>query len=436
MRAKKLLTADQRTVRIVGGTPLSGAAQVQGSKNVALHLYAATLLLDEPMMLTGAPHILDTGVCADILTRAGTHTTVIGGKFATRPGATRSTVIADELGRRIRTTPVIAGALLARTGQVTFPLPGGDSFCARYIDRHLAAMRAAGADIEIADGRVHARARGAWPRAFMTNVTTKSWGPSLGATVTALLLAARAPSTSTIQGPSIEPEVTVTSGLLQSCGATIEWEGAEAVHVTGSDRLQGGMFAVPPDRLEAATLALAAAITGGAVHLDNFPVEDFPSGLRSVFADAGIRCVPQNAGTRVSAPELPCAVAMSTAPHPGFPTDVQPQLTAFLTQAHGISRLEERIYPRRDTHLSPLRAFGAAVDSTGPVIAVHGASRLTAADVAAEDIRAVTALVIAALAAEGTSTIRGMYHLRRGYGSLLPKLAALGARVTIDQEMP
>ncbi|MFJ6617348.1 UDP-N-acetylglucosamine 1-carboxyvinyltransferase [Kitasatospora sp. NPDC091335] len=426
-------TTDERAVRITGGRRLTGTATVQGSKNIALHLYAAAILADDPLTLAGAPEILDTLVVADILHRTGTRATVTGDEFATRPADSYFPVIPDDLGRRIRTTAVMAGALLARTGKVTFPTPGGDAFCARYIDRHLAAMEAAGAEVEVNRGRVRARFTGK-RLPFITDAETRSWGPSLGATVTAMLLAARIPGTSSILNPSVEPEVTHTAALLAQAGVGIEWRGRKALNVTGTDRIRGGVFTVPPDRLEAATLALAAAITGGTVHLDGFPPAAFPDGLVSVFADAGIQLDPLDAGTAVSTPAGPRPVQMATGPHPGFPTDVQPQLTAFLTQAEGASRIDERIYTQRDTHLPALAAFGAAVNATGSVITVRGRSALTGADVAGEDIRAVTALVIAALAAEGTSTIRGMYHLRRGYGSLLPKLAALGAHLTIDQE--
>ncbi|GAA1964029.1 UDP-N-acetylglucosamine 1-carboxyvinyltransferase [Kitasatospora viridis] len=428
-------TADERAVRITGGNRLVGTTTVQGSKNIALHLYAAAILADDPLTLVGAPEILDTLVVADILHRTGTRATATGTEFGTQPADSYFPVIPDDLGRRIRTTAVMGAALLARSGKVTFPTPGGDAFCVRHIDRHLAAMEAAGAKVEVADGRVQARFTGK-RLPFVTDAETRAWGPSLGATVTAMLLAARTPGTSAILNPSVEPEVTHTAALLSQAGVGIEWRGRNALNVTGTDRLRGGVFTVPPDRLEAATLALAAAITGGGVHLDGFPAAAFPDGLVSVFADAGIQLDPLDGGTAVSVPAGPRPVQMATGPHPGFPTDVQPQLTAFLTQAKGTSRIDERIYTQRDTHLPALAAFGAVVNASGSVITVRGRSALKAANVAGDDIRAATALVIAALAAEGTSTIRGMYHLRRGYGSLLPKLAALGADMTINQEKP
>ncbi|WP_327067575.1 UDP-N-acetylglucosamine 1-carboxyvinyltransferase [Kitasatospora sp. NBC_01302] len=427
---------DDRTVHITGGHRLEGAVPVQGSKNIALHLYAAALLADEPLTLTGTPEILDTLVCAEILNHTGTPTKVIGDRFETVPAAAWYPVIPDQLGRRIRITAVMAAALLARAGQVTFPLPGGDAFCRRLIDRHLAAMEAAGATLAVTGTHVKARIA-SWDSApFTTDAATRSWGPSLGATVTAMLLAARIRGTSTILNPSVEPEVMVTASVLAAGGVGLTWKGTAALHVTGTDRITGGAFQVPPDRLEAATLALAATITGGTVHLDDFPTSEFPTGLVAVFADAGIELTSVNGGTLARCPTGPRALHMVTGPHPAFPTDVQPQLTAFLTQAPGGSQIEERVYTERGTHVGPLRAFGAAVNVDGSVITVRGPAALVAADVVGEDIRAVTAMLIAALAAEGTSTIRGMYHLRRGYGGLLPKLASLGARLIIDQEMP
>ncbi|MFG2692717.1 UDP-N-acetylglucosamine 1-carboxyvinyltransferase [Kitasatospora sp. NPDC048407] len=425
---------DQLAVQITGGRRLTGSTTVQGSKNIALHLYAAAILADAPLVLHGAPAILDTGVVAEILNRTGTPTAVAGEEFTTRPATSYLPVVPDDLGRRIRTTPVLGGALLTRAGQVTFPTPGGDAFCVRRIDRHLAAMEAAGAAVEVDNGLVRARFTGR-RRPFVTDAETRSWGPSLGATVTAMLLAARTPGTSTVLNPSVEPEVIHAAALLASAGVPIEWQGRAALHVTGADRIAGGDFTVPPDRLEAATLALAAAITGGTVHLDRFPAAAFPDGLASVLTSAGIRLDPIDGGTTIDAPSGPRPVQMATGAHPGYPTDAQPQLTAYLTQADGISRIEELVYTRRDTHLPALTAFGAAVNATGPVITVRGRTALKAADVTGDDIRAGTALVIAALAAEGTSTIRGLYHLRRGYSCLLPKLADLGADLTVNQEM-
>ncbi|WP_030390713.1 UDP-N-acetylglucosamine 1-carboxyvinyltransferase [Streptomyces sp. NRRL S-241] len=421
--------ADTTRLQVTGGRPLSGRIPVQGSKNIALHLYAAALLADVPVVLTRTPDIIDTGVCAQILRHTGAHVATSDGCFTVTPPNTIYPVVHPELGRRVRTTAVLGAAVLARTGQVTFPYPGGDAFCPRLIDRHLAAMQAAGAEVTATDTGIRARCGARGVRAFTVDVNTP-YGPSLGATVTAMLLAARAHGTSLITHPSIEPEVTETARFMADRGVPVHID-QEGMHVSGSDWVAGGTFAVAGDRIEAATMVMAAAATGGSVHLDNFTTANFPDGLTSVLAASGITLTDDASGgvrAHLDGPLQP--VEAATGPHPGLPTDTAPQLTAMLTRAEGTSLIGERIYPRRDTHVQGLRSFGADITATGSILCVRGPARLRNATVEAADIRAVTALLIAALAANGTSTIRGMFHLRRGYGHLLPNLATLGAEIT------
>ncbi len=420
---------DTTLVRVTGGRPLSGRIPVQGSKNIALHLYAAALLADVPVVLSGAPDIIDTGVCAQILRHTGAHVATGDGCFTVTPPDGICPVVHPELGRRVRTTAVLAAAVLARTGQVTFPYPGGDAFCPRLIDRHLAAMQAAGAEVIAIDTGIRARCDARRVRAFTVDVNTP-YGPSLGATVTAMLLAARAHGASLITHPSTEPEVTETARFLADRGVIVHLD-QEGLHVSGSDWIAGGSFAVAGDRIEAATMVMATAATGGSVHLDNITAADFPAGLTRTLAAAGITLADDASGgvrTRLHGPLQP--VEAATGPHPGLPTDTAPQLAAMLTRADGTSAIGERIYPRRDTHVQGLRTFGADITVTGSTLRVRGPARLNGATVEATDIRAVTALLIAALAAHGTSTIRGMFHLRRGYARLLSNLATLGAEIT------
>ncbi|MBT2458272.1 hypothetical protein J7E98_26935, partial [Streptomyces sp. ISL-86] len=253
-------------VKVTGGNPLGGRYRVQGSKNIALHLYAATLLADEPVTLHNAPDIVDTGVCARLLQHTGTGAAYDGYDFTVTPADAPCPVIHPKFGHLVRTTAVLGAAVLARTGMVSFPYPGGDAFCPRLIDRHLAAMQAAGADVLTSEIGIRAFTgpRGLQP--FTVDVGTP-YGPSLGATVTAMLLAARIPSTSLITSPSIEPEVTETARFLAARGANIAFDAA-GLHVTGTGRIGGGTFTVAGDRIEAATVAMAAAATGGAVVLD------------------------------------------------------------------------------------------------------------------------------------------------------------------------
>ncbi|MFK0173440.1 UDP-N-acetylglucosamine 1-carboxyvinyltransferase [Streptomyces sp. NPDC090306] len=423
---------DSMIVQVTGGQPLRGRVRVQGSKNVALHLYAAALLADDPIILRRAPQILDTEVCARILTRVGSPAAAVDGEFAVIPSGRTMPEIHPEDGRRVRTTCVLAAAVLARCGQVRFPLPGGDAFCARLIDRHLAAMCAAGATVTTEGATVTAVCPPGGVRPFTVDVATP-YGPSLGATVTALLLASRTPGTSLITNPSIEPEVAATAEFVARRGVGVDWS-PKGLHVTGARYIPGGSATVPGDRIEAATMIMAAAVTGGSLDLDGISTDAIPDGLSAALADAGVRLADTSTGLRTEMGGPLRAIETATGPHPGLPTDTAPQLTALLTQAHGTSVLAERVYPQRDTHLDGLTAFGAAVTSQGPVIRISGATRLCAAHVGASDIRAVTALLLAALAADGTSTIRGMYHLRRGYGHLLSNLATLGASITTIPE--
>ncbi|MFD3844244.1 hypothetical protein ACFWWC_50025, partial [Streptomyces sp. NPDC058642] len=273
-------------LHIAGGRTLSGRIPVQGSKNIALHLYAAALLADAPVTLAGAPDIIDTGVCAQILRHTGAQVTYCEGRFTVSPASDICPVIEPELGRQVRTTAVLAAALLARTGQVAFPYPGGDAFCPRLIDRHLAAMQAAGAEVTTHDTGIRARCGPRGIRPFTIDVNTP-YGPSLGATVTALLLAARTCGPSLITHPSIEPEVTETARFLAERGVLVCFD-HEGLHVQGSDWIAGGDFAVAGDRIEAATMVMAAAVTGGTVHLDNITAADFPHGLARALTAAGI----------------------------------------------------------------------------------------------------------------------------------------------------
>ncbi|MFI1189333.1 UDP-N-acetylglucosamine 1-carboxyvinyltransferase [Streptomyces californicus] len=420
---------DTTVVQVTGERPLSGRIPVQGSKNIALHLYAAAFLADAPLVLTGTPAILDTEVCAQILRHAGATVDTGAGRFCVAPANAVRPVIHPELGRKVRTTAVLAAAVLARCGRVSFPYPGGDAFCPRLIDRHLAAMQVAGADIIASNTGIRARCSARRVRAFTVDVDTP-YGSSLGATVTAMLLAARATGTSLITHPSVEPEVTETARFLNQRGVLIDVDD-EGLHVTGSESIAGGEFAVAGDRIEAATMIMAAAATGGEVHLDNITAAGIPVGLASALASAGITLADTpDGGVRTRRQGTLTAIEVATGPHPGLPTDTAPQLAAMLTQAHGTSLITERVYPRRDTHVQGLRAFGADIDATGATTRIRGAARLHGADAEGADIRAATALLIAALAAEGASTIRGMYHLRRGYGHLLDNLATLGADIT------
>ncbi|MCG5217696.1 hypothetical protein [Streptosporangium sp. KLBMP 9127] len=242
-----------------------------------------------------------------------------------------------------------------------------------------------------------------------------------------------ADGTSTLTDASIEPEVMHTIEFLNKAGGDIVVHEGGTIEVVGTDSLRSTGYEVPVDRLEAGTLAIAAAITGGRILLENARLSDFPHAFLKTLGASGTKMWDSADGLEISATADITAVVFATGPHPGFPTDLQPQMTALLTRARGRSEVLEAVYPQRATHVHGLRAFGADVGEDGRRLIINGPRKLTAADVSGVDIRCVTALLLAALTAEGTSRISGIYHLNRGYSSLLRKLTGLGARVSYSE---
>ncbi|WP_255647085.1 UDP-N-acetylglucosamine 1-carboxyvinyltransferase [Nocardiopsis sp. MT53] len=401
---------------------------MQGSKNVFLHLASAALLSAHPVRLHNVPRITDTGVVADIIGAAGAQVSFDGAGMDVHAADVTSGVIPPDLGGMIRPTACFGAALLARTGRAVFPMPGGDAFAVRRIDLHLEAMRAAGAEVRTANGIVSARIRTGLCGFSFDCTTPGGFGPSLGATVTALLLAASARGESRVVSPSGEPEVHATAELLRRMGVPIEAENGVLL-VEGRDRLAPAAARVPADRMAAGTLLLAGAITNGRVEVEDPTLDSLPRGFVDTLADVGLK-LTRGIGTIRTTPSDLHPVTVETGVHPGYPTDLQPQLVALLTQTPGTSRVLERIYAQRATHVPGLVALGADVTARGQELTITGRSRLRGTTVHGDDIRAATALVLAALAARGTTRVYGVRHLRRGYEDLADTLGALGADIT------
>ncbi|MFI7110368.1 UDP-N-acetylglucosamine 1-carboxyvinyltransferase [Nonomuraea sp. NPDC050227] len=416
---------------VSGGRPLHGRCLVQGSKNIALHLYAASLLIPDVVELSNAPDIIDTHVCAELLRSLGADADYADQTLRTKAAGKISSVIPAELGGRIRPTACFGAAVLVRAGRVAFPLPGGDAFCDRPIDRHLAVMASAGADITLHSGRVEATLPAGRPGAFSASLNT-AFGPSLGATVTALFLAVTASGTSVLTDASIEPEVMHTIDFLNRAGADISVQPDGRIEIQGVDGLRGSDYMVPVDRLEAGTLVMATVATSGRTTLDGARLTDFPSAFHDAVDAVGIEMSDVPGGVAVARRHDLRAIDFATAPHPGFPTDLQPQMTALLTLADGLSTITEAVYPKRATHVAGLREFGADISENGKTLRVRGPRALTGTHATGVDIRCVTALLLAALTATGTSRISGIFHLNRGYSSLVPKLANLGANISFS----
>ncbi|MFF7644094.1 hypothetical protein [Streptomyces canus] len=423
----------EAVVRVSGGHRLRGRYRVQGSKNAALHLVAAALLADAPVTVRRAPDIVDLFIYERLLQYSGWNAAMDPNRstFTLEPPAQIRHEVHPVLGGLVRTTPVLAAALLARTGRVTWPGAGGDAFCQRPTDRHEAVMRAAGAVVE-PYGAGFTTTCPAGLRPFRVDVATP-FGASRGATVTALLLAARARGSSLITNPSNEPEVRETVAFLAQRGILVDQD-EEGLHVTGSDWIAGGEVDVPGDRDEAATVICATAATGGEVHLEGIALGELTEGLTKALTDAGVS---------LSAAGAQCVDAKSDGPLHGveavtgeglLPSNAAPPLAALLTQADSDSVLTEGVYPYRDTHVAPLSRFGADISSCGPVIRIRGGTQLRATNAEAGDIRGAAAVIIAALTARGTSLLHVGHPVWRGYQHLTSGLQALGADLAVEHQ--
>ncbi|GCD92950.1 UDP-N-acetylglucosamine 1-carboxyvinyltransferase [Embleya hyalina] len=407
---------------------------MQGSKNAGMLLSAAALLVDGQVVLDNLPDVTDVAIGS----RIGAH---LGATTSTTPGGLRIAAheLADSdmdvaLGRRIRHTPSFAAAVLARTGHVSFPLPGGDGFCDRPVDLHIEAMRRAGARLVEQDGLIRADLDGSRPRAFTMDLGTR-YGPSLGATITALLLASRADGTSTLTNPSAEPEVEHTVRFLRRAGGAVAEREGNLV-VAGAARLTDTTYRIPPDRMEAGTLLIAAAATGGTVSLDGIGLADLTPAFLAWLARLGTEVAETEQGIRLEVVRDLVPHSLVTGPHPGFPTDLQPQATALLATLPGRATVTERVHRQRSSHVPGLTTLGARITDSDGTLHVTGTTALRGAIITGDDIRCVAALLTAALAADGESHVGGAHQLARGYADLPGKLAALGADVALVPDEP
>ncbi len=416
---------------IEGGKRLSGTIPISGAKNAALTLLPCALLTDEPLTLRNLPRLADIDSFQHLMTQFGVSTSIAG----TRPGdfgrvmtleATRltSTTAPYDLVRKMRASIVVLGPLLARAGEATVSLPGGCAIGNRPIDFHLKAFEALGATIEVANGYVRAVA----PDGGLKGGKITLPFPSVGATENALMAASLAQGETVIENAAREPEIVDLCGLLCAMGCEISGQGTSRILVRGQPRLHGATYKVMPDRIEAGSFACAAAITGGEVTLQGAAPGDMEATLQAL-RDAGVAVEEVKGGIHVAADGPIREVTVSTAPYPGFPTDMQAQLMALLCKGEGTSVLTETIFENRYMHVPELNRMGANIETSGRTAIVHGVEKLTGAEVMATDLRASMSLVIAGLAAEGETQVHRLYHLDRGYERLEEKFALLGAQV-------
>ena len=414
---------------IKGGVPLHGEVTISGSKNAALPIMAAALLTGEPCVIRRVPELSDTRFMARILESLGAETKFARGTLTVRARKIRG--YADyELVRKMRGSICIMGPLLGRLKKARVSLPGGCIIGARPINLHLKGFAALGAKVEIAGGYIDATAK------QLTGAPTflgGRAGSTVLGTANVMMAATLAEGVTVIESAACEPEVVDLADFLKAMGAKISGAGSPTITITGVAKLHGAEHEVIPDRIEAATFAIAAGATNGEVTLKGARADH----LRAVIDkldEAGVVIERRGENLRARRRGRLQAVDITTLPYTGFPTDVQAQMMSLLALAPGISIITERIFESRFMHVSELARLGADIEIEGPSAIVKGGRPLSGAPVMASDLRASAALVIAGLAAKGTTQVTRIYHLDRGYERMDVKLRKLGARIQRVEE--
>ena len=414
------------SILVTGGGELRGEIPIAGAKNACLTLMPATLLSEEPLTLTNAPRLSDIKTMRALLESLGTEVTSMqDGKVLTMSSHNLDNLTADyDIVRKMRASILVLGPMLARAGQAVVSLPGGCAIGARPVDLHLKAMEALGAEIELRDGYVHAKA----PRG-LRGAIIKFPFVSVGATENALLAATLAKGTTVLKNAAREPEIVDLAKCLIAMGAQIDGHGTSSITIQGVDRLNGATHPVVTDRIELGTYMLAPAFTGGEIEclggridlLEAFCEKLDEVGITVEQTTRGLKVKRSNAGIR--------AINVTTEPFPGFPTDLQAQMMALLCTATGTSVLEEKIFENRFMHAPELGRMGAHIDVNGGIATVTGVERLKGAPVMATDLRASISLILAGLGAEGETLVNRVYHLDRGYERVEEKLGNCGAKI-------
>ncbi len=411
-------------LHIIGGTPLEGEVTISGAKNAALPILAATLLGDGVSVISNVPHLHDVTTTMELLGRMGVELTIderMNIEVDTRNVHTFTAPY--ELVKTMRASILVLGPLVARFGRADVSLPGGCAIGSRPVDQHIKGLQAMGADIQVEEGYIKARAerlRGA--RICLDTVTVTG-------TENLMMAATLAQGTTILENAAREPEVEDLARFLNRMGARIEGAGTDVITIEGVERLEGTHHRVLPDRIETGTFLVGGAITGGRVRL---------KGTAPELLDAVILKL-REAGARIETGEdwieldmegrRPRAVSVRTAPYPAFPTDMQAQLTALDCIAEGVGTITETVFENRFMHVQELQRMGANIRLEGNTAIITGVPRLTAAPVMATDLRASASLVLAALVADGRTVVDRIYHIDRGYERIEEKLAALGAHI-------
>lgn len=413
-------------IKIKGGIPLRGEITISGAKNAALPLMTAALLTDEPLILTNMPNLADITSMCMLLDQHGAHITTDWAQKTITLTAShiKNTTAPYDIVRKMRASILVLGPLLARCGQAKVSLPGGCAIGVRPIDIHLSGLQDLGAEIELLDGYVQAKA----PNGLRGSTVTMPV-ISVTATENLMMAACLAKGETHLINAAREPEIVDLANCLNAMGAHITGAGTDTIIIQGTDRLHGTTHRVIPDRIETGTYAMAAAITRGAIQLNHTSLDLIPTASTQL-QKAGVIFTPTDQGVHIQAPEGQVqGVDVMTEPYPGFATDLQAQMMALMTICHGASLVTETIWENRFMHVPELCRMGANITVHGSSALVRGIPSLQGAPVMATDLRASVCLILAGLAAEGETMVHRVYHLDRGYERVEDKLRGCGADI-------
>lgn len=412
-----------------GGKRLNGTVRVEGAKNAVLPIIAAALLAsDGKNVLSEVPVLSDVYTINEVLRHLNAEVVFENNQVTIDSSKELNIEAPFEYVRKMRASVQVMGPLLARNGRARIALPGGCAIGSRPIDQHLKGFEAMGAKVQVGNGFVEAYVEGE-----LKGAKIYLDFPSVGATENIMSAATLAKGTTILENAAKEPEIVDLANFLNAMGAKVRGAGTGTIRIEGVDKLYGANHSIIPDRIEAGTFMVAAAITGGDILIENA----VPEHLRSITAkmeEMGVKIIEENEGVRVIGPDKLKAVDIKTMPHPGFPTDMQSQMMALLLQADGTSMITETVFENRFMHVEEFRRMNADIKIEGRSVIMNGPNSLQGAEVAATDLRAAAALILAGLVSEGYTRVTELKHLDRGYVNFHKKLAALGATIERDRK--